>query len=113
MNNTEYMTEVSILSTVLFSHHQKEHEEYFNNLELYEEWFIVPFHKIIVRAINHNRQKCMPIYEEFIADSLSKRGQLDFELWTRIISANPFSKVLFEVYLEALKGGKKSLIEGI
>lgn len=113
MKNSEYLIEISILSTVLFAHHQCKDEEYFNNIELYEEWFLVPFHRIIVKAINHHKAKCEPIYEEFIADSLSRRGQLNAELWFRIISANPFSKVLFEQYLETLKSGKKSLIEGI
>lgn len=109
MKNSEYLIEVSILSTVLFAHHQEQHEEYFNNLELQEEWFLIPFHKIIVKAINHHKMKAEPIYEEYIADSLSKRGQLDFELWITIISANPFSKVLFEKYLETLQKPKTSL----
>ena len=109
MTNAEYLIEVSILSTVLFAHHQCKDEEYFNNLELQEEWFLVPFHKIIVKAIHHHKAKSEPTYEEFIADSLSKRGQLDFELWTKIISANPFSKVLFEQYLETLQKPKTSL----
>ena len=109
MKNNEYFIEVSILSTVLFAHHQCKDEEYFNNLELKEEWFLIHFHKIIVRAINHNKAKALPIYEEFIADALSIRGQLDFELWTTIISANPFSKVLFEKYLETLQKPKTSL----
>jgi len=109
MKNSEYLIEVSILSTVLFAHHQCKDEQYFNELELQEEWFLISFHKIIVRAINHNKAKSEPIYEEFIADSLSKRGQLDFELWTTIISANPFSKVLFEQYLETLQKPKVSL----
>jgi len=109
MTNSEYLIEVSILSTVLFAHHQCKDEEYFNSLELQEEWFLVPFHKIIVKAINHHRAKCEPTYEEFIADSLSRRGQLDFELWTRIISANPFGKPNFERYLEVLQKPKTSL----
>lgn len=109
MKNSEYLMEVSILSTVLFAHHLHTDEEYFNSLELQEEWFLIPFHKIVVKAINHNKAKNEPIYEEFIADSLSIRGQLDFALWTTIISANPFSKVLFEKYLETLKKPKTSL----
>lgn len=108
MNNSEYLLEVSILSTVLFSHHLCEDEKYFDNLELQEEWFLVPFHRIIVRAINHHKMKCEPIYEEFIADSLLKRNQLDFTLWNAIISANPFSKQNFETYLNKLKEPKKS-----
>jgi len=108
MTNNEYLLEVSILSTVLFAHHQCKDEQYFNDLELKEEWFIVPFHRIIIKAINHHRMKCEPIYEEFIADSLSKRGQLDFSLWSTIISANPFSKNIFEMYLSKLKEPKQS-----
>lgn len=113
MKQNEYFLEISILSTVLFAHHQCKDEEYFNDLELQEEWFLVPFHRIVVRAINHHKAKCEPIFEEFIADSLSRRNQLDFELWLNIISANPFSRVLFEQYLETLKKPKKSLHQGI
>lgn len=108
MTNSEYLLEVSILSTVLFSHHLCEDEEYFNDVELYEEWFTVPFHKIIVKAINHHKMKHEPTYEEFIADSLSKRGQLDIALWSAIISATPFSKRNFEKFLDKLKEPKKS-----
>jgi hypothetical protein len=57
MKNSEYLIEVSILSTVLFAHHQNKDEEYFNNFELQEEWFQVHFHKIVVRAINHHKMK--------------------------------------------------------
>jgi len=113
MTNSEYLLEIAILSTVLFSHHSNNEEEFFNDLELYEEWFSHPYHKIIIKAINHHKAKGEPTYEEFIADSLAKRGQLDHNLWLAIISASPFSRVQFEKYLEVMKEPNKSLIEGI
>jgi len=113
MTHTDYLMEISILSTVLFAHHQCNEKEYFNHLELQEEWFNLPFHRIIVRAINHHKAKGEPVYEEFIAESLFRRGQLDFQLWTAIISANPFSKALFEQYLNKMKKPSLYLQQGV
>ena len=113
MTNTEYLIELSMLSTVLFAHHQYKDEQYFNDLELQEEWFQIPFHRLVVKNINYNKQLKLPTYEEFICESLIQDGIMDGDLWLKIIGANPFSKVLFEKYLVNLEKHSDKMIEGI
>jgi len=113
MTDSEYYIELSILSTVLFSYHQEEHEKYFDEIELKDDWFLNPFHKLVVRAINYNKSKNIPYQEEYICDILGKYNQLNTDLWLKIISANPFSPYLFKRYLEQLKAPKLSEHQGI
>lgn len=113
MTNTKYLMEVSILSTVLFAHHQFTNEDYFANIELQEEWFSIPFHKLVVKTINHSRATSKPIYEEFIAEELLENRIMDNQRWLNIINANPFSRHNFEVYLEQIKQPNTSLHQGI
>ena len=113
MTNTDYLIEVSVLSTVLFAHQQYSEEEFFTSFELQEEWFLIPFHRLVVKTINHTKAKGLPIYEEFIVEELQKNNALDFQLWTAIISGNPFSRVGFETYVKSLMKPKTSLHQGI
>jgi len=113
MTNTDYLIETSILSTVLFAHHQYNNEAYFSNYELNEEWFSIQFHKLIVKTINSNRAIGLPLTEDYIAEQLLKNNIMNRDLWLTIISANPFGKANFDTYLEQLKGAKKAQIGDI
>ncbi len=113
MTNTEFLIEKSIISTVLFSHHSCKDEDFFNSVELQEEWFSDYFHKLVVKAINHNKSLGLSTSEDFIAERMAEFGTLNYNQWIDLISANPFSSILFNVYLDELKGSKKSLIGSI
>ena len=109
MTQTEYDIEKSILSTVLFSHHQFKDEEFFNNIELKEENFQLYFHKLVVKQINHNKALSLPYQEEYIGSSLANLGVIEMEYWLSIINANPFGKPLFEIYYAKFVKPKTSL----
>ena len=100
--SNRYYTELSVLSTILFSHHT-EHEEYFNSYKLELDWFDTPFHKDVIKAVNFNKKKNIPHQEEYIADLLAKHNKMYPELWFTILSANPFSRPLFDKYIESIK----------
>lgn len=113
MTQTEYDLERSILSTILFSHHQFKDEEFFNNVELKEEYFQHHFHKLIVKQINHNKALVIPFQEEYICDTMAENGTLDHNQWLNIMATNPFGKSLFEVYYNKLQHPKTSLHLGV
>jgi hypothetical protein len=105
----KYSLELSFISTML-STHSEEEEEFFDAQELQEEFFDNYFHKIVIKTINHTKALGYPIYEESIADELNRNGVMNFELWLRILSANPFSKYLFTKYLPQLSTAQNNLI---
>ena len=105
--NNRYYTELSVLSTILFSHHTQ-HEEYFNNYRLELDWFDTPFHKDVVKAINFNKSKNIPHQEEYISELLNKHNKLDHKLWFTVIAANPFSRPSFDKYIENIKRNHKN-----
>jgi len=107
MTNLEYVIEKSIISTILFSHHQKEDEDYFNNIELKEEHFTDHFHKLVVKQINHNKAKGLNTHEDFITEAMSVNGTLTNQM-LEIMTANPFSRHLFEVYYNQISKPKLS-----
>ena len=109
MTNQEYLIECSIISTFVFSHHSNDNEKYLHSIDLREEYFLTHFHKLIVKEINDNKMKCIPIYSEYIEDQLRNNGTLDYQLWENILNANPFGKALFDSYFNTLKEPKKSL----
>lgn len=107
MSNLDYSIEKSILSTIMFSHHQKDDEEFFNNAELYEEFFSDRFHKLVVKQINHNKALGLSFQEEFITEAMKDNGTLTNQM-LEIMSANPFGKHLFEVYYKLMSRPKLS-----
>lgn len=107
MTNIEYLIEKSILATVLFSNHQKEHESFFENFELKEEYFQDHFHRLVAKQINHNRSIGLSTQDEYIVDAMDKTGTLTNQM-IEILSANVFSKHLFEVYYRQLTKPKLS-----
>ena len=113
MTNIDCMIETSILSTVLFAHHQYTDEAFFNNYELQEEWFSIHFHKLIVKTINNNRAIGLPLSEEYIAEQLLNNNIMNRDLWLKIIEANPFGKANFDTYLEQLKKPNQNIIQGL
>ena len=107
MTQTEYDIEKSILSTVLFSHHQFKDEEFFSNVELYEEHFQDNFHKLVVKQINHNKAKGLSIQEDYITEAMGVNGTLTSQM-IEIMNTNPFGRPLFEEYYKALNKPKLS-----
>lgn len=102
MTNLEYSIEKSLLSTILFAHHQKEDESYFNTLELKEELFKNPFHRLVAKQINHNRALGLSTQDEFITEAMAQNGTLTNQM-LEIMTANPFSRHLFQRYYSSLK----------
>ena len=101
MSNLDYSIEKSILASVMFSHHQKADEEFFNNIELYEEYFSDKFHRLVVKQINYNKALGLSYQEEYITEAMANSGTLTNQM-LEILNANPFSRYLFETYYKQL-----------
>lgn len=113
MYSSNYYLETSILSSVLFAHNQCRDEQFFYDVELKEEYFTNQFHKIVVRQINENKVKNIPIQDDYVCQELAKKRIIDDNLYTNIMMANPFSKYLFEKYYANMKKGDKSIVAGL
>ena len=113
MYNENYYLEISILSSILYAHHQCKDEQFFHEVELKEEYFTNGFNKLVARQINENRDNNKPIFEEFIFEELIKKRLIHDQIWNDIMRANPFGRRLFELYFESIKSVNKEKIGAI
>ena len=88
MVNT-YNSERTVLATVIMAHFLDiKHAE---KIPLYTDFFQNNFHKSVVNIINQLRSEVGFVDEELVEDRLARSGLLNVQMYTAILSANPFA----------------------
>jgi len=103
--------ERTVLSTALFA--DVFDIDYAAHQELREEWFTDPFHRLVVKYINHAKANGL-VDEMIVQDAMARDRVLDQHKFIDIVSANPLgSEQSFLLAIEKIRGVKKSQHEDI
>lgn len=95
--------ERSVIASIIFE------PELFENVELNDYDFYLPFHQYAFRAIGELHKEEKPIEEEFIRSKLLKAGKFDEVAMLDLLSANPISNVAAYVSEIKAKSSKRAL----
>lgn len=79
-----------------------------DRLELKEEWFRDPLHKIIAKCLIWLKKNEKGIDEVIVINYITKNNKVDLEKWMLVLAANSFgSKETIEAYIALLKKHNK------
>jgi hypothetical protein len=107
---TQHDFERSVLATIMFGDLMTELEsKNIECVELYEEWFDLHFHKVVVKTINAMRAKDVPTTYEMVLHYLDKNGLLDENRFIDIGTTTPLSYRSFIHYYNELKHNKRKM----